>query len=417
MNKTLLIARHEFAMTAANKAFVVITLLGPFIILALSVLPGLLAMSRAGASESVVAIVGGDEAARSALSAALTPANGRLAEARDEESARTAVAGGGLDAAIVLGPDWTESDSILLYARTGTDVVLYAAMERALGEVARRSRAEASGISPELAQRLLDTPELELRRVGADGAGKDRAAPEGDKGDRYLGILLAVIAFVMLLYMTVLLYGQLIGRSVLQEKSSKTVEIMLSSVSSRELMAGKILGPGLAGLIQYGFWVVMALAGSSFLGPKLGAGLATSVITLPNLGWLVVFFLCAYFLYASIYAALGAGAEDEQHLSQLAWPLLVFMMLPLVLINFFVMSPDSTVSVILSFFPLTSPIVMFIRVMVSPPAWWELAICVTILVASVALAAVLAAKVFRVGILMTGKKRKLGEILRWAAVK
>jgi len=416
MNKTLRIARHEFVMTAANKAFVVITLLGPFIILALSVLPGLLAMNRAGAAESVVALVGGDEAARSALDAALIGAHGSLAEAKDEASARAAVAEGSLDAAIVLGSDWTESASILLYARTGTDVVLYATLERALGEVARAARAKASGVSPELVARLLQTPRLELRRVGGDAESGGEPS-EGGEGDRYLGILLAVIAFVMLLYMTVLLYGQLIGRSVLQEKTSKTVEIMLSSVSSRELMAGKILGPGLAGLIQYGFWVVMALAGSSLLGPKLGSSLTSSVITLPNLGWLVVFFICAYFLYASLYAALGAGAEDEQHLSQLAWPMLIFLMLPLMLINFFVMSPDSTVSIVLSFFPLTSPIVMFIRVMVSPPAWWELVICVAILVASIAGAAVLAAKVFRVGILMTGKKRKLGEILRWAAVK
>ncbi|MDP3178831.1 MAG: ABC transporter permease, partial [Spirochaetaceae bacterium] len=265
MNKTLRIARHEFIMTAANKAFVVITLLGPFIILALSVLPGLLAMNRTGAAQSVVALVGGNDAARSALNAALTGANGRLTEAKDEASARAAVAEGSLDAAIVLGPEWTDAASILLYARTGTDVVLYAAMERALGEVARAARATASGVSPELVARLLQTPQLELRRVGGGGAESGEESSESDEGDRYLGILLAVIAFVMLLYMTVLLYGQLIGRSVLQEKTSKTVEIMLSSVSSRELMAGKILGPGLAGLIQYGFWVVMALAGSALL--------------------------------------------------------------------------------------------------------------------------------------------------------
>jgi ABC-2 type transport system permease protein len=216
--------------------------------------------------------------------------------------------------------------------------------------------------------------------------------------------------------MTVLLYGQLIGRSVVTEKTSKTVEIMLSSVTSKDLLFGKILGLGLAGLLQYGVWLSMALVLTKLVGPLFGLKVPPSV-TAANLAWLVIFFVLAFFLYASAYAALGAASEDEQHLGQLAWPLLMFLMVPLVMIGSFVTNPDSGISVVLSLFPLTSPIVMLIRILVSPPPGWQILLCVVILLASVVAMATLAAKVFRVGILMTGKRAKLGEVLRWLTVK
>jgi ABC-2 type transport system permease protein len=403
VNRTLSVARHEFLATAANKAFVAITLLGPFLILAMAVLPGLAARSGIGSGGSTVALVGGGEALRGALEASLGAAKSSLEPAPDEAAAREGVQAGRYAAALVLAPGWESADAAILYARTGTDYLLYSRIEATMKAMARQARAAASGLDPALVASILKDPSLELRRLGKDGKGG---------GQDYFGIFMTVIAFVMLMYMTILLYGQLIGRSVLLEKSSKTVEIMLSSVSPRELLAGKILGPGLAGLLQYAFWIAMALAGIQLLGPRLGLALPAA-LTPSSLAWLAAFFVPAYFLYASMYAALAAGAEDEQHLTQLAWPLIIFLMIPMVMINMFVTSPDSALSVILSYFPLSSPIVMLIRVLVSPPAWWELALSYSLLLASVAGTVLLAGKVFRVGILMTGKRRSLGEILRW----
>jgi ABC-2 type transport system permease protein len=416
MNKVFRIARHEFRATAANKAFVVITLLGPLLILAVAVLPGLLASSGASSAGSVVALSGGQELA-APLSAALKSSGARLevlppGDAESiEGAARQGVLSGKYSAALLLGDDWVEAPSHRLLTKTGTDAILYATIERVVGETARSARAARSGVDQAVIQGIIKEPELNVMKLVP---GKGEARPEERSADsEFVGILLTVLSFVMLLYMTVLLYGQLIGRSVLQEKTDKTVEIMLSSVSSRDLMAGKILGPGLAGLIQYAFWIVVALLGVKVLGPALHVGLP-SVLTPLNLLWLIVFFVPAYFLYASIYAALGAGAEDEQHLAQLAWPVIIFLMIPMVLINMFVMSPDSAVSVIFSFFPLTSPIVMMIRILVSPPPLWQVAISYALLALTIWGAAALAGKVFRVGILMTGKRRKLGEILKWA---
>ena len=220
----------------------------------------------------------------------------------------------------------------------------------------------------------------------------------------------------MLLYMTVLLYGQLIGRSVVMEKTSKTVEIMLSSVTARDLMFGKILGLGLAGLLQYGVWVSMAMILTKLVGPLFNLAVPPG-LSAGNLFWLVLFFILAFFLYASAYAALGAASEDEHNLGQIAWPLLMFLVIPLVMIGTLVTSPDSSLSVFFSLFPMTSPIVMLVRILVSPPPSWQIILCVALLLVSVAGMALLAAKIFRVGILMTGKRAKLKEILRWITVK
>lgn len=408
MMQALKVARHEFRVTAANKAFVAITLLGPFLLLAISVLPALLATSGAAASGSVLALSGGRDLAP-ALGAVLEAKGARLEALPDTaspESIRAGVLAGTWSAALILPPAWTEAAEVQVFTRTGTDALLYASIERILGEAARKAKVASRGLDPALMDEVLRTPGLAVIKLG-QGQAERRA--EGD----FLGVLLTVLSFVMLLYMTVLLYGQLIGRSVLQEKTAKTVEIMLSSLSARDLMIGKILGPGLAGLLQYGVWMGFGLLGILVLGPALHLSLPPMLSPTTFL-WLFVFFIPAYFLYAALYAALGAGAEDEQHLTQLAWPVMVFLMIPVFLINLLVMSPDSGLSIALSLFPLTSPIVMLIRVLISPPPAWQLILSLGLLLASVLGTALLAGRVFRVGILLTGKRRKFGEILAWA---
>jgi ABC-2 type transport system permease protein len=210
----------------------------------------------------------------------------------------------------------------------------------------------------------------------------------------------------------VLLYGQTIGRSVLNEKLSKTVEIMLSSVSPMDLLFGKVLGKGLASLVQYGVWIGVSLAFITFVGPRLGVTLKLA-ITPAILGWLVVFFVLAFFLYSAIYAGLGAASEDEQHLGQLAWPVIVFLVIPMVLISPILTSPNSALVVGMSLFPLTGAVVMFMRILVGAAPRWQLWLSIGLQLVSIAAMIALSAKIFRIGILMTGRRFKLGEILRW----
>ncbi len=413
MNKLATIVKHEFRLAAANKAFVVLTILGPFLILAVTVLPGLLSSKGGMGGSSPVAIASADPRIAGTLAGVLESQGRKTAlidigEAGQAE-AKKKVVSGEYSGLVALDGGW-ETAGARLYTKTGTDAALYGIVGRILDAAARESRIAASGISPELAARLTAGVELRVLKIGADAS--EKAAGDGD----FLSILFTAMSFVMMLYMTVLLYGQMIGRSVVQEKTSKTVEVMLSSVSARELMFGKILGLGCAGILQYGIWVSVALVLVKLVGPAMNIAVPAA-ITPANLLWLVVFFVLAFFLYAAAYAALGAASEDEHNLGQLAWPLLMFLIIPLVMISGFVMNPGSPVAVAFSLFPMTSPIVMLIRILIAPPPVWQLALCIFLLLFSVYGMSALAAKVFRVGILMSGKRVKLGEVLRWIKVE
>lgn len=408
MHRLIAVTRREFRAAAANKTFAVMTLLGPFLILAVTVLPTLLANNPASmGGGKPIAVVSVQEGAVSYLSTGLQSQGLSLIRLAETAAAKDAVLAGEYAGLVELPAAWP-SEAARFYSKSGTEAPLYGTVEGLLGAYATELKVRAFGLSQEQAASLLSRPGMDVIKLGAG------RSEESKTQDDFMGILFTAIGFVMLIYMTVLLYGQMIGRSVVQEKTNKTVEIMLSSVSTRELMFGKILGLGLAGLLQYAVWTVMAAAMIKFVGPALHLSLP-SAVTMGNFSWLALFFVLGFFLYAAGYAALGAAAEDEHHLGQLAWPLLFFLIVPMVSISSFVMNPGSPFALILSFFPMTSPIVMLVRILVSPPAWWELAICIGLLALSIYGMAVLAAKVFRVGILMTGKRHKLSEILKWSA--
>lgn len=411
MSKLKHIIRHEFRLTAANKIYVALTILGPFLIFAVTVLPSLLTNDPgAVAAGKPLALIGAPPAVQSAIGTAFSGMGIQVESVADEVEAKKSVVEGKRIAALFIESGWPDSGRAVWYSKSGSEVALYGNASAVLEAAARETRIVESGIDPALVAEVLSTPAFEVVKLET-GGGEKAAGNES-----FFEVLMTAMVFVMLIYMTVLLYGQMIGRSVVTEKTSKTVEIMLSSVTSRDLMFGKILGLGLAGLLQYAVWIAMALALTKFVGPLFNLTMPAG-LSVENMFWLVVFFILAFFLYSSAYAAMGAASEDEQHLGQMAWPLLIFLMVPLVMISSLVTNPDSSISVFLSIFPMTSPIVMLIRILVSDPPAVQIGLCLVILAASVAGMAFLAAKIFRVGILMTGKRPALKEVLRWVTVK
>lgn len=409
MRKLIAVSKREFRAAAANKTFVIMTILGPFFILAVTILPTLLTNNpRAMGSGKPIAIYAANVAAGSFLAETLATQDLSLTRADNPQVARELVLSGDYAGFVEIPAAWPKEEA-RYFTKTGTEAMIFGSVEAMLGSYATQVRISEAGLSEEQAAALLSKPAFRVIKLGADQSEETRTQ------DDFLGVLLTAVTFVMVIYMTVLLYGQMIGRSVVQEKSYKTVEIMLSSLSSRDLMFGKILGLGLASLLQYAVWIGMGVFMITIAGPAFDLSLPTTV-SVDNLIWLVVFFILAFFLYAAAYAALGAAAEDEHHLGQLAWPLLLFLIIPMVLISTMVMNPYSPVVMILSFFPLTSPIVMLVRVLVASPTWWELALCIGLLLASIYATTMLGAKIFRVGILMSGKRYKLSEILRWVRV-
>ncbi len=413
-SKMLKVAGMEFRLTANNRAFVIFTILGPFLIAAISILPSYLAMNSGAGNEQSIALVG-----NAALQAELEPAfeGSQFRVARpaelagygspeDETTLRSAMQDGAIDAYIVLPAIATGSESFRYVTGGGANFQMIGAAEAIVGQVVVSLRLAEAGFEPNEVLSLSRPPGMDVVRL-----------TEGGEQDADLtSALFTALGFTFLLYMTILLYGQSIGASVLREKSSKTVEIMLSSIRSRDLLVGKVLGKAAASLLQYAIWILMSVLFLRVLSPALGLNIQIAGGS-EHFGYLVGFFLAAFFLYSSVYAALGASAEDEQHLSQLAWPVIMFLIIPMVMIGAITNNPDGAVPQFLSIFPLTSPIVMFQRLIIGSPEAWEVIACMSLLLLTIAVVALLGAKIFRVGILMTGKRPTAREILRWVRYK
>ncbi|MFV8375299.1 ABC transporter permease [Flavobacterium sp. LB1P62] len=248
-------------------------------------------------------------------------------------------------------------------------------------------------------------------------------------------------AFGYLIMMFIIIYGNMVMRSVIEEKTNRIVEIIISSVKPFQLMMGKIVGTALAGLLQFIIWAIIGLslmfAASLFFGVNVGptarispelmhtaqqefAGTAQMYIkelwNLPIASILigfVVYFIGGYFLYSSFYAAIGAAVDNQTDSQQFLLPIIMPLMLS-VYIGFFTVinDPHGTIAVVFSMIPLTSPIVMLMRIPFGVP-WWQIAISITVLFGTFFSVVWFAAKIYRVGILMYGKKPTWNELYRW----
>jgi len=288
-----------------------------------------------------------------------------------------------------------------------SEVVMRQQIANYLSRAATKERLKDRGVDPKVydAARLrVDLDPHEAKDVESGESGKN------------VGFNIAVSAtFFFLIYLSIFMYGAYIMRGVLEEKNNRIVEVIVSSVRPTTLMLGKILGIGAVGLTQYSVWAILAIA-VTLPGAAAVMGMTEGLPHIPagTIGAFVLFFLLGYFLYASFYAALSAPFNTEQEAQQ-------FVMIPgmmLILTSttwFFAFNqPNGTLATALSFFPFTAPLMMFMRISVQTPPAWQIGLSVAILLATIWAVAWFAGRVYRVGILMYGKKPTLPEIFRWA---
>jgi len=287
------------------------------------------------------------------------------------------------------------------------DVVMREQIAEMLTRAVTKERLKDRGVDPV----IYDAARM---RVALDPHEAKEVESEASKN---VGFNIAVSASLFfLIYISIFVYGASIMRGVLEEKNNRIVEVIVSSVRPADLMLGKIFGIGLAGLTQYLVWSLLALFVSA-PGALALMGMTEELPRIPllTIGTFVLFFLLGYFLYASLYAAIAAPFNTEQEAQQF---LLIPMMI-LVLTSttwFFAFNqPNGALAVVLSFIPFTSPLMMFMRVSVQPPPLWQIGVSAGILLATVWGMAWVAGRIYRVGILMYGKKPTLPEIVRWAA--
>jgi len=257
------------------------------------------------------------------------------------------------------------------------------------------------------------------------------------KGLNYIKVFIGA-GFGYLIMMFIIIYGNMVMRSVIEEKTNRIIEIIISSVKPFQLMMGKIIGTSMAGVLQFVIWAILAgtlfFVASLFLGINItppAAGMATTaaessiggmqlyvneITQLPLITLVIcflVYFVGGYFLYSSIYAAIGAAVDNETDSQQFLLPIILPLMLAVYVGFFSVLNdPHGTVATTFSMIPLTSPIVMLMRIPFGVP-WWEILISLVILFGTFFLVVWFAAKIYRIGILMYGKKPTWKEMYKW----
>lgn len=289
-----------------------------------------------------------------------------------------------------------------------------------------------------LVNKGVDLTVMEKARVRAQVSLQTYSGVVNSKASSWVKIALGGAAGYLLM-MFIIIYGNMVMRSVIEEKTNRIVEIIVSSVKPIYLMLGKITGTSLAGITQFVIWVILGfiliLVGSAIFGVEAFQNpanqgvldqaqnmdemqlIVNDIIQLPLATLIIsffIYFIGGYFLYAAIYTAIGAAVDSETDTQQFMLPVILPLMLAIYVGFFSVMdNPNGTVAVIFSYIPLTSPIVMLMRIPFGEIAWWQLGLSMLILYSSIIFVAYLAAKIYRIGILMYGKKTNWKELYKW----
>lgn len=242
-----------------------------------------------------------------------------------------------------------------------------------------------------------------------------KATNDPKKRESGIAALFMSFGLVMFIYLALIFYGIYVLRGVLEEKSSRIVEIIVSSVKPFDLMMGKILGIGAVGLTQITIWVLFAVV---FSAPQVASLLAISedykpAVNTASLVFFPVFFVLGYFLYATIYAGIGAMFNSDEDAQQLATIAQLFLAVPVMVLTLVLKNPNGGVAIGLSLFPFFAPILMYLRIAIETPPAWQIALSIGIMIATIVLMIWIVSKIYRVGILMYGKKPTIPELVRW----
>lgn len=414
------ILRREYVQRVRNKWFLITTLGFPVLFVGIMYVSGYMASEMGSDAPLDVGVVDRAGVEMAELTDRLLEADSTLrAEAVADPDTGAAADLSALlrtsphDALLVLEPEVLEGEPATLLARASVSQRRQRSIRDAVRQAAVRAGLQRAGIGAEEAAAVYRSSRagLEVRRV--------------DQGGEQSQELLAGIALFLTfaLYMMFIIYGQIITRGVLEEKTSDIVEILVSTVRPWELMLGKVLGIGAMGLTQIAIWVVTLalLAGYGMMASapavaEIQAQLAGLSGPLLEMGVaFVVFFLTGYFLYASLFAAVGAVVGDQDEVQQMSFFPMMLIIVPFLLAFLAVQAGtvDSTWMTASSYFPFFTPILMVVRVTMGAAPAWEVVASVALMLVSIVGVAWVAGRIYRVGILMKGKRPTLPELVRW----
>ena len=431
MNHLPLIIKREYLAKVKNKSFILMTFLSPLFIVALL---SLIAYLTSVNNEKVRTISVLDESG--ILSETLISSDQILYESlngMDLEDAKT-TSNSNKAYGLLHVPDLAledVSEKIKFYSKESPSLSLISSLESKIEKRIGELKLKKMGV---------DLSKISASKTYVNINQEDFEGVKTSKAGSFLKLIFGAAAGY-LLFMFIIIYGNLIMRSVIEEKSSRIIEVIISSVKPIQLMLGKIFGTSLAGITQFAIWVILiailSFAASNFFGIDLSANPQQEMMTaavsdvnanselqaliaelhsLPLINLIVafvLFFVGGYLLYSSLYAAIGAAVDNETDTQQFLMPVMILLVVGFY-VGFFTAleDPHGTISVVFSYIPFTSPIVMLIRIPFGVPIWEQI-LSLSVLIFSFLVTVWIAAKIYRVGILMHGKKPSYKDLIKW----
>lgn len=421
MDKIWVVIKREYLTRVKAKAFIIGTVLSPLLMLALILLPSLLATRGGGERRITVLDQSGDaqlfEGIKRRLESSPADSGNRRrfgntifsltqvvvppGESVDERAKvyNETVRKKSNEAYLILRPGVFTNKPPEYYAKNPSDLVV-GNVERAINDEIKERRLAQAGLNKTRIDELVQNIDL-IRRN-----------PEGVEE----GVPRFVIGMVMLffIYMTTLFYGLFVMRGVIEEKQSRIVEVVISSIKPFQLMMGKLIGIGLVGLTQYTVWILSAV----LLGTVGVSVFASQGVVMPNIPpiWLVyfiVYFILAYFLFATLYAMVGAMVSTEEDAQQAQMPVTMIIIVPMLLFPMIMTNPDSPIAVTLSMIPFFAPTLMMMRIAMVNPPLYQIIGSMLLMVVTIIAAVWVVGRIYRVGILMYGKRPSIAELGKW----
>lgn len=406
MHNTLLIAKREYLERIRGKAFKISTVLIPLLMIG-----SILIATHGSKTAGHIAIVSSDTNLALDLQKELEDSDKSAMDvdvqaptAGWRHRLNTAVANKDLDGYLII--DGTGNEPSITYSSAAKgDIATTEALNAALRRVLTRERLVHRGMNRADIDALLKAPVLQKETITARGT--------ADKSDTTSGFIAAYVLF-FLMYFIVMMHGINVASSVVEEKSSRVFEVLLATVKPSEMMAGKIIGVGSVGLTQVAIWIgcIAAMLFTPLLA-HIGAGSFKLQLSGLQLVCFVVYFLLGFLLYSSIAAAIGALVNSEQELRQYNMFIAMPMAVNMVVLFPIITAPNSLLSTLLSFIPTSTPLLMFLRLSIANVPGWQIALSIVTLSLSIAIVIAIAARIYRIGILMYGKRATLPEIVRW----
>ena len=404
MNKILLIIQREYVTRVRKKSFIVVTLLVPTLIASLF---------------AVIAYIAKDKDQTMHVVNVIDNTGDFINKFQDGKYIKFTYSNRPLDVEkkelkndndLVLNISNNKKDNVELFAKKKTTLTLSDDIQRQMNDIAAGASLVKAGIDTAKLHQVKSNITIKTSEITATGE------QSANLGPAYALSFTGAI----LIYMSLFIYGAQVMRGVIEEKTSRIIEVIVSSVKPFQLMAGKIIGVGLVGLTQFVIWIGLSTAISYYLGIKGGMGGQMTVFihslganAAYELSCFVFYWITGFLLYSALFAAVGSAVDSETETQQFMFPITLPLLFTYILcVSYLFTVPDSPLAVWLSIIPFTAPVAMMMRLPFSP-APWQVATSMALMVVGFIFTTYVAARIYRVGILMYGKKANFKELAKW----